>query len=271
MVRFIQKLQEAGKGYGTISGIRNIIKPAFQMAVMDEIIPRNPFDFPLKDVIGNDISKREALTQNDEQCFLEFVRNDEYYSKYYDGIYILFKTGLRISEFCGLTMSDIDFKNHEITVDHQLQRTIHGEYFVTSTKTKAGKRILPMTSDVEKCFKRLIQKRESVIVEPTAKDEDGNVYVGFINLTVKGTLVCYVYWSGYFRNICEKYNEIYKDRPLTVTPHICRHTYCSRMAASGISPKSLQYLMGHSDISTTLNVYTTFRLEDVKNELFKLG
>ena len=53
-------------------------------------------------------------------------------------------------------------------------------------------------------------------------------------------------------------------------PHVCRHTYCSNMARSGISAKTLQYLMGHSDISVTLNVYTHLGLEDAQHELKQL-
>lgn len=53
-------------------------------------------------------------------------------------------------------------------------------------------------------------------------------------------------------------------------PHVCRHTYCSNMAKSGMNPKTLQYLMGHSDIAVTLNVYTHIGLDDATEELRKL-
>ena len=55
-----------------------------------------------------------------------------------------------------------------------------------------------------------------------------------------------------------------------ITPHVCRHTYCSNMAKSGMNPKTLQYLMGHSDIAVTLNVYTHVGLEDAEKELQKM-
>ena len=55
-----------------------------------------------------------------------------------------------------------------------------------------------------------------------------------------------------------------------VTPHVCRHTYCSNQAKAGMNPKTLQYLMGHSDIAVTLNVYTYVGLEDAENELCKM-
>lgn len=58
--------------------------------------------------------------------------------------------------------------------------------------------------------------------------------------------------------------------PYLTRPHVCRHTFCSNMAKTGINPKSLQYLMGHADISVTLNTYTHVRFEDAKEELKKL-
>ena len=55
-----------------------------------------------------------------------------------------------------------------------------------------------------------------------------------------------------------------------ITPHVCRHTYCSNMAKSGMNPKTLQYLMGHSDIGVTLNTYTHLGLQDAKDEMERL-
>lgn len=67
-----------------------------------------------------------------------------------------------------------------------------------------------------------------------------------------------------------RYNDIYRVQMPNITPHICRHTYCSNMAKSGMNPKTLQYLMGHSDIGGTLNTYTHLGLEDAEDELKRL-
>lgn len=64
--------------------------------------------------------------------------------------------------------------------------------------------------------------------------------------------------------------KIQKNNPVQppkITPHICHHTYCSKMANKGINPKTMQYLMGHSDIGITLNIYTHTTLENVFNEV----
>lgn len=105
----IKLQQEGGRGYSSIHTIRGVVRPAFQMAVDDDLIRKNPFGFQLVDVIVNDSVRREAITREQERKFLKFVKEDKHFSKYYEGIYILFKTGMRISEFCGLTISDIDF------------------------------------------------------------------------------------------------------------------------------------------------------------------
>ena len=68
-----------------------------------------------------------------------------------------------------------------------------------------------------------------------------------------------------------KYNEIYRIQMPNITPHVCRHTYCSNQAKAGMNPKTLQYLMGHSEIGVTLDVYTHLWLEDAAAELNRLS
>lgn len=77
-------------------------------------------------------------------------------------------------------------------------------------------------------------------------------------------------WSDVTKHIRTKYNNIYRVQMPLVTPHVCRHTYCSNMAKSGCNPKTLQYLMGHSEIGVTLNTYTHVKYEDAKAVITKL-
>ena len=256
------QLQQNGRSYSSIHSIRGVVRPAFQMAVDDDLIRKNPFEFQLATVIVNDSVTREAITRKQERAFLEFVKNDKHFSRYYEGIYILFKTGLRISEFVGLTLADLDMKNRTITVDHQLQRTSKMEYVIEATKTTSGTRVLPMTDDVYACFERIIANRKTPKVEPII----GGKW-GFLYLDKNGMPMVALHWEKYFQHICQKYNSIYKVQMPKVTPHVCRHTYCSNMAKSGMNPKTLQYLMGHSDIGVTLNTYTHIGFDDAKKEL----
>ena len=76
-----------------------------------------------------------------------------------------------------------------------------------------------------------------------------------------------MHWEHYFGRAVNKYNRIYRYQLPTITPHVCRHTYCTNMALSGISAKTLQYLMGHSDISITLNVYTHIKFDNAQKKV----
>ena len=100
--------------------VRGVLRPAFQMAVDDDVLMKNPFKFELAGVVVNDAVTREAITKDQMRRFLKFIHDDVVYCKYYEVIYILFHTGMRISEFCGLTMRDIDLEKRTINIDHQL-------------------------------------------------------------------------------------------------------------------------------------------------------
>ena len=255
------KLQKDGRGYSTIHSVRGVVRPAFEMALQDGLINRNPFSFELATVVVNDSVTREAITRAQERAFLKFIQEDKCYCKYYDGIFILFKTGLRVSEFCGLTIADVDFKKNRIRVDHQLQRSGNMEYIIEKPKTESGERFVPMSNEVAACFQRIIRNRQKPRKEPMI---DG--YTGFLFLDKNSMPMVALHWEHYFKHIRNKYNSIYKIQLPKITPHVCRHTFCSNMAKSGMNPKTLQYIMGHSDISVTLNTYTHIKFEDAKAE-----
>ena len=261
----IKMQQIDGRGYSSIHTIRGVVRPAFQMAVDDDLLVKNPFEFQLNTVVVNDSVTREAITRQQERDFLEFVKNDKHFCKYYDGIYILFKTGLRISEFVGLTKKNLDFENNRIIVDHQLQRTRDMKYIIEDTKTESGERMVPMTPEVKEAFQRILANRKNPKVEPMV---DG--YSGFLYLDKNGRPMVALHWEKYFQHIREKYNKIYRVQMPKVTPHVCRHTFCSNMAKSGMNPKTLQYIMGHSDISVTLNTYTHLNYDDAEEEMQKV-
>lgn len=259
---WVIKLQADGRGCSYIHSICGVVRPAFQMAVDDDLILKNPFDFQLATVIVNDRVTREAFTEEQERAFLEFVAQDTVFCKYYDGIYILFKTGLRISEFVGLTLNDIDMSNRKINIDHQLLRKKNMEYVIEKTKTTSGIRQIPMSDDVYECFQRVIAKRKELKKEPMIGGK-----CGFLFLTRFGVPTVAWHWENYFQRIREKYNSIHKVQLPVITPHVCRHTFCTNMAKSGMNPKTLQYIMGHSGIGITLNTYAHVKYEDAKKEM----
>ena len=264
--QWLIKLQrEDGKGYSSIQSIRGVLRPAFQMAEDDDLIRKNPFRFELCTVIENDSKKREALTELQQQEYLDFVKSDKHYSKYYDAIFILFNTGLRISEFCGLTVSDIDFKNKRIQVERQLIRTRSGQYMTEKLKTESGNRLIPMTVEVEATFARIIKNRERVKREPVI---DG--CMGFLFLDKNGMPKLALHWEKVMQRIQEKHTNVCL-RPLPkVTPHVCRHTFCTNMVRKGMNPKPLQYIMGHAEVGVTLNIYTHIKYEDAEQEMRRI-
>lgn len=259
---FLIKLQQDGRRYSTIKTVRGVLRPAFQMAVDDDVLRKNPFGFELATVVVNDSVTREAITRKQMRQFLKFVHDDNVYCKYYEVVYILFHTGMRISEFCGLTLKDLDMKKRIINIDHQLQRTSDMRLVIESTKTNAGTRKLPMSEDVFRCFQAIIEDREAPRYERVV---DG--YTGFLFTDKEGLPLVAMHWEHRFNHMVKRYNNIYRVQMPNITPHVCRHTYCSNMAKSGMNPKTLQYLMGHSDIGVTLNTYTHLGLEDAVDEL----
>ncbi len=254
-----------GKGYSSIHSIRGVLRPAFQLAEEDGIIRRNPFSFELASILVNDSIAREALTAADERRFLEFVKSDNHFSRYYEAFYILFNTGLRISEFCGLTEDDLDFENGCIRVDKQLQRAVDMRYYIERPKTKSGMRYVPMTEKVEECFRVILQRRVRLSIEPLV---DG--VSGFLFLDKNGMPMVAMHWEKYFQHVVQKYNRIYKHELPKITPHVCRHTFCSKMARKGMNPAKLKYIMGHSDIDVTYNTYTHLGFDDVRDEMLRM-
>ena len=261
------KLQQIdGRGYSSIHSIRGGLRPAFQMAVDDDLLRKNPFEFELASVIVNDSVTREAITRKQQRDLLKFIQEDKHFSRYYDAIYILFHTGLRISEFCGLTISEIEFGEMRIKVDHQLQRTAQMQYVIEEPKTDKGIRYVPMTEAVAACFRRIIANRKTPKVEPMVEG-----YAGFLFLDKNDMPMVALHWEKYMEHIIQKYNRIYRIQMPKVTPHVCRHTFCSNMAKSGMNPKTLQYIMGHADISVTLNTYIHVNFDDAKEEVYRIA
>ena len=169
-----------GKSCSSIQSIRGVVRPAVQMAVDDDLIRKNPFEFQLSTVVVNDSVTREAITRKQERQYLEFVKNDKHFLRYYDTIYILFHTGLRISEFRGVIKDDIDLKDGKLRVERQLQRTREMQYIIEDTKTLSGVRYIPMTKEVIDFFRHILENRENRKAEPVVSDVKGKLYHGFL-------------------------------------------------------------------------------------------
>ncbi len=263
---WLAQLQKNGKGYSTITSVRGVLKPAFQMACDEDVLLKNPFQFNLSDVIVNDSKHREAMTPEEQRIWMTFIRKDRTYKKYYDEFVVLLGTGMRVSEFCGLTMDDLDFKRRRIRVDHQLVRELGGRYYVEKTKTKSGIRYIPMTQEVYKSLTRIAARRPHLDEEPVV---DG--YSGFLLIDKKQQPKVALHIENEMRWALKKFKKLHPDIKLPhITPHVFRHTFCTNLANAGMDVKNLQYLMGHSDVGVTLNIYTHSCYDNAAEQLCKI-
>lgn len=262
---FIQ-LQREGRGYSTITSIKGVLRPAFQMACNEDILPKNPFLFNTTDVVINNSRRRDAMTHEEQDIWMTFIRNDQTYRKYYDEFMVLLGTGMRVSEFCGLTLGDLDFKRRRIRVERQLVKERNGRYYVEKTKTQSGRRYLPMTDEVCVSLQNIIRNRPEMEEEP---EVDG--YSGFLLIDKKQQPKVALHIENDVRCAMKRFKKLNPDVKLPhITPHVFRHTFCTNLANAGMNVKSLQYLMGHSDVGTTLNIYTHSSYDYAADQLLKL-
>lgn len=261
---FYIQLKKDGYKQGTIKNYHdNIIRPSLKLAVRDDVIRKNPADFSMKEIFLPEKPVKFALT--DEQCriLLEYMMSDKYYRKHYDLVVVLLETGMRISELCGLTKTDIDFKNNRVSINKQLVR-VNGRYAVISPKSNAGTRFIPMTNKCRNALMRVINNRHCKIETII----DG--HTGFLFLTKKDHVYINSTVRWYLNTLVKSYNSKNTIQLPHITPHTFRHTFCTRLINKGVDFKSIQYLMGHSSIDVSLNVYGHATYETVKVAFEKL-
>ena len=262
---WFMKLQKDGRGYSTITSVRGVVKPAFQMACDEDIIRKNPFAFSLAGVVVNDTQKREALTPHQQEVFMTFIREDPHFCRYYDEFVVLLGTGMRIGEFCGLTIKDLDFENRKIYVGKQLIKEKGGKYHVEKTKTDSGIRYIPMTDEVYESLQNIVKHRQKPRNEMII---DG--FGGFLLLDKNGNPKVGLHLDHHMQWAMKKYRRTQEEPLPTITPHVLRHTFCTNMANAGMDLKSLQYLMGHSDAGITMNVYTHASFDHAAHSMQKI-
>lgn len=266
---FYKELKNKGFSVGSIKILHKIIRPALQLACDNNIVLKNYADGCTKDY-QDVIEKKFALTLEEEQEFLARVKERPRMRRYHSFYALLLKTGLRISEAIGLTWTDVDMEKRTISINHQVQYRKVGNktmFYATKTKTNAGTRLLPMTEEVYQLF---LEQRK--IWFKTTKDTEFEVdgYRDFVFLShVTGRCMN----PSNVRRMMHSLVAMNDERDIKIpeiSPHILRHTYCTRLAESGIDIKVLQYLMGQTDIKTTMRVYNHVDLNRVSRELAKM-
>ena len=259
------RMQEKGIAFNTISNHKRSLKAAFFLAVQDDCLRKNPFDFNVNEVLNDDTELKVPLSPEQEKELLNFIQEDKVYQKYYDEIVILLETGLRVSELCGLTDTDLDFEKGYVKVDHQLLRSAEDGFYIETPKTESGNRQIPMTAAASEAFKRVLKNRKGA--KPIIIDG----YAHFLFLNRDGLPKTAANYDAMFKCLLKKYNK-YHEAPLpkVMTPHTMRHTFCTKKANAGMNPKALQYIMGHANIVMTLNYYAHANFDSAKAEMDRL-
>lgn len=231
----------------------SLIKRTFEYALDYDYVAKNPFRRITTD--RSDSKKMEALSVEDMSRFLDFCSKDAHCAHCYDMLYVLFWSGVRASELCGLTLDNIDMNNRMIVVNKQLQ-CINHTHVVLPTKTSNGERTIPMTDGVYESFQRIIKNRYlKGDIEPVCYDQRGKAYKGFVFLATRSRkTIVRSHVEEYLQNCIKRFNNANPDNPIRkFEPHICRHTFATNMQY--LPPKTLQYILGHGNIVTTMNNY----------------
>ena len=268
---YILKIAETRK-YSTVAVHKAALKSAFEMAREERIIPYNPFDFALSTLLKKEANIKNALTDYEIQEFFDFIRETSY-QKYEDEFRILLGTGLRISELYGLTMNDIDFQHRRIHVNHQLSyRWADNKttWVIHPPKSKAGNRFVPMSEEVYQCFLNVLHDRPHPEKEP---EVDGYTDFVFLSKVKPYGLKCENFILRVLQRIEKNYSIMYPDKENLphITPHVFRHTFCTNLLNNGANLKTVQYIMGHSNVDMTLSVYSHATEESVFKDFYNIS
>lgn len=267
----------------TIDSIHTVLHQVLDIAVDDEYILNNPSDNALKELKQartNGKKGKKALTLKQQKLFEDFLSENSKYKGWYPIFITMLWTGMRVGEITGLRWEDIDFDNNLIHINHTLvyydTRTEKGCKFAINTpKTKAGKRTIPMLSKVKKALKQEKERQNDLGINCNVKI-DG--YTNFVFLNRFGNVYQQCSLNKALKRIIRDCNyEIFdgKVKSDTILPnfsnHSLRHTFTTRMVESGINLKVMQEILGHSDISTTMNIYAEATQDLKEKEMKKLS
>ena len=257
-----------------LKSVDMILFSILEMAVDDQLIRINPVkkvfrSFSKIDEIQPE--KKKALTIEETDALLEFIKTDK--DKYlYSVIKTLLDTGLRVGELCALQWDDIDFENKFLSVNKTLEKYYDPVMGVSvrrimKPKTKTSVRNVPMSSAVFEIL-RLEKEMQDANGVHCNKDIDG--YSDFVFLNSKNSAWCGNTLSSAITKLEQRYLSQVSKAGLLPLPHFTchtfRHTFATRLNENGVNPKVMQALLGHSDISTTFDIYTDITSDYVTQE-----
>lgn len=261
----------------TVDSIHTVLHQVLDIAVEDCYLRNNISDNALKELKQARnlfTEKRKALTIHEQEIFLDFLKKSNMYRHWYPIFALMVGTGLRVGEAVGLRWDDVDFDNNTISVNHTLIYYNHakgGCYFgINTPKTRAGERTIPMIESVREAILQEKEYQREAGIKCTARVDGFTDFIfvnRFGNTQHQGTL------NKALRRIIRDCNQEILDKAkdkdnVILLPnfscHTLRHTFTTRLCESGINIKVIQSVLGHSDVSTTLDIYA-----DVTKDLKK--
>jgi len=242
---------KSGKGLSSssVNLIITVLKEIFKSAYEEEIIERNPAD-RIKRVRTVE-RKAEAFSRSEQNKIRKYI--DESGDSRLIGILLAMGTGMRIGEVLALTWDDIDFKRGVINVSKTCYRIKNEdgiyEDVTDEPKTKSSARAIPVLPYLLTQLKALKSKKGGTYVVTNKKNE-------------KMSIRSYQY---IFKRIQEKLHI------KTLNFHCLRHTFATRAAECGVDIKTVSELLGHKNVSITINRYTHSMWETKKKAVFKIS
>lgn len=272
---------QRGLKISTIGGLHNVLHQVFDIAVDDDLIRKNPTEkvmHEFKLALGDDSEKRRALTLCQQTIFLNYLLDTPKYRHWYPIFFTMLHTGMRVGEITGLCWRDVDMDAGVIHITHTLVYYDHGGkhgsyYSINSPKTKAGKRDIPMTSGVLEALQMEKEYQREAEIE-SISHIDG--YDNFVFVNRFGQVLGQGAVNKALRRIIRDCNLEILDRHKgdgepellpDFSSHHLRHSFATTAVEAGLGVRTVQELLGHADISTTLGIYVDCTAEKKAEEI----
>lgn len=249
--KIFSDMAEQGYKTTTIYQTRITLYNMLEFAKENDVILSNPCKKSVKSDIGKPSEKKVALTIDEQRKFLMAAAGQSYENQYK----FMLQTGLRTGELVGLKWYDIDFGKRTVTISRTMEyRYKVGEWRVGPPKSKSGYRTIPLTDEAIRILKDQKEKNSKIkVINIEWRDQ--------VFLSRKGEPVKNSTYDTALFKICDK-AEIRK-----FCMHILRHTFATRCIEAGMIPKTLQKILGHSNIGITMNLYVDATEEEKTKEM----